>query len=226
MKNSKLTLLVSVFAGAWLLIIVITFICNFNNSSISQDGKDWQAFGAYFSGMLSPVLAFINIIVLIALKSTVESFKVNNSDNDYLEFIKRNNQEDDAIQLTKSRSVDYISRDIGNKLDELREVMNDLNKSDETLNEDVKELLLRLNANIAEYEGLSSEQKPFISRNFELVNLKLRNSLNNLEARFLQLMYIIYRDALLNNNQLYLFDRLRKAERRLIKFADQHQLAD
>lgn len=53
-----------------LLLVVFLYLGHFHNG-LSNQMRDWSDFGNYFTGLLSPLLAIINIVVLVELTIAV-----------------------------------------------------------------------------------------------------------------------------------------------------------
>ena len=56
------------------IVIIGVFALFFLDLGISSNPKDWAGFATYFSGILSPILAFINIVVLINIAYLVDKW--------------------------------------------------------------------------------------------------------------------------------------------------------
>lgn len=56
--------LFGVFIGLAITMIVISYVFNFYDSSLSKDPADWGAFGDYMGGLLNPVIGIASIIIL------------------------------------------------------------------------------------------------------------------------------------------------------------------
>lgn len=53
-----------------LIIVVFLYLGHFHDG-LSSQVRDWSDFGNYFTGFLSPLLAIINIVVLVELTIAV-----------------------------------------------------------------------------------------------------------------------------------------------------------
>lgn len=54
-----------VFAITMAIVVIIAYILNFNNQSISKDSGDWGTFGDFIGGTLNPTLAFLSFLALL-----------------------------------------------------------------------------------------------------------------------------------------------------------------
>jgi len=59
-----------------ILLVILPYLINFNGG-ISDDTQVWGAFGDYFGGILNPILAIINIAILIYLTYLVNKIESN-----------------------------------------------------------------------------------------------------------------------------------------------------
>ena len=59
----KIILVVSIFAGVWLIGVLVTYIVVFFNHSFGNP-EEWGEFGDYFGGMLNPVIALAALVAL------------------------------------------------------------------------------------------------------------------------------------------------------------------
>jgi hypothetical protein len=55
---------ISIFGFILISISVLYFILKFKHQYISEDIKDWSAFGDYFGGILNPIISLLSLIVL------------------------------------------------------------------------------------------------------------------------------------------------------------------
>ncbi|WP_394992579.1 hypothetical protein [Emticicia sp.] len=67
---------------------IIFFLINFHKQNISNDIAVWAQFGDYFSGVLNPILAIINICVFVMLTLTIQKITDENN-NTNLETSKK-----------------------------------------------------------------------------------------------------------------------------------------
>ncbi|HHR6046647.1 TPA: hypothetical protein ACS70H_003610 [Providencia alcalifaciens] len=66
MKKEKIFItFLMIFFACCLVIIVGSYIFNFNNSSISNDPSDWGVLGDYFGGVLNPLISLVTLLFLI-----------------------------------------------------------------------------------------------------------------------------------------------------------------
>lgn len=47
------------------IIVIIAYISNFHEQSLSKDSGDWGTFGDYMGGILNPILAFLSFLALL-----------------------------------------------------------------------------------------------------------------------------------------------------------------
>lgn len=90
-----------------ILVVVIPYLMNFNGG-VSNETQVWGAFGDYFGGILNPILAIINIGILIYL-----TFLINKIDT---------NRANKELEIQKKIAV------YGLKHDALKEFNNNLSK--------------------------------------------------------------------------------------------------
>ncbi len=67
MNNRKLIIILCVVSGIILVSTVCIFLVKFHNQNISNDIANWGQFGDYFGGVLNPLLALINLVILAIL---------------------------------------------------------------------------------------------------------------------------------------------------------------
>ena len=82
MNKKKLFIWLIVVIFGICLIAIIIYILNFYNKKISDDTSDWAIFGDYIGGIVNPLVAIINVLVLIYLTLLVEkNSEVRNKQN-------------------------------------------------------------------------------------------------------------------------------------------------
>lgn len=228
-KNmKKLNIIISIIIGISVLAIVIPFILNFFDSTISHDSKDWQAFGSYFNGMISPILAILNLIVLIKINSTVASFNIKDFETKHKSQINEIFEEDDfAIELSEDQSQKAISKKVLKSIKQIEETFDMLRESNDELESDLKTLLSTIGVNDDKYKETPYYRNQFSKRDWEILNIRARNVILRLKASLHELKIAIYKDIISNNqDKRYLVEKLEQAEKSLIDFLKTHHLAD
>jgi len=104
------------------LIPVGIFMAKFYNQDFSDSGANWSEFGSYFGGILNPIIAIANVLVLTYLTLKVSEFE-NNRNEKALQF-----QKDLANQHIKYQSfkdinalflrISHVSIDDGKLIDD------------------------------------------------------------------------------------------------------------
>lgn len=224
----KLNTIISIVIGISVLAIVIPFILNFFGSTISHDSKDWQAFGSYFNGMISPILAILNLIVLIRINSTVASFNIKDFDTKHKSQINQIFEEDDfSIELSEDLSEKAISKKVLKYIQQIEETFDMLRDSNNALESDLKTLLSTIGVNDDNYKKIPYYKNQFINRDWEILNIGARNVILRLKASLHELRIAIYKDIISNDqDKRYLIEKLEQAEKSLIDFSKTHHLAD
>jgi uncharacterized membrane protein len=121
-KINKSVIAIAIVLLIVALIPVVFFIAKFYNQDISSSGTDWSDFGSYFGGILNPIIAISNVLVLIYLTLKVSEFE-NNRNEKSLIF-----QKDLAVQQIKYQSfkdvnalflrISHVSIDDGKLIDD------------------------------------------------------------------------------------------------------------
>lgn len=224
----KLNYIISIVIGISVLAVIIPFVLNFFGSTLSHDSKDWQAFGSYFNGMISPILAILNLIVLIKINSAVSSFSIKEFEHNHKTQVNKIFEEEDfSIELSKNLSEKVISKKVLDRIDEIEETFNMLRDSNDELESDLKSFLSILGVNDEKYIEMPYYKNQFSKRDWEILNIRARNVILRLKAALFELRIAIYMDIISNDqDKSYLAEKLEKAEKSLIEFSKTHHLAD
>lgn len=101
--------------GLLFLATIGIYIANFHVESISLSSADWGTFGDFIGGVLGPILAIINILVLLYL-----TFKIANVEEDRNEKIVmlEDQRNEKTLQLEKELAINEI------KLNAFKEISN------------------------------------------------------------------------------------------------------
>lgn len=60
--------------------IFLAYLITFGENGISNKSSDWSNFASFFGGIINPLLAFVNILVLIKLTLSIEESNKNRQD--------------------------------------------------------------------------------------------------------------------------------------------------
>lgn len=78
MKRHRIKLAV-LLTGLALAVSIILFVINFIRQDISHNISDWAAFGNYIGGIISPILAILNLYLFYILTIATTKFTENNT---------------------------------------------------------------------------------------------------------------------------------------------------
>lgn len=78
MKKYRIKLAV-LLTGLALAVSIILFMINFIRQNISYNISDWAAFGNYIGGIISPILAILNLYLFYILTIATTKFTENNT---------------------------------------------------------------------------------------------------------------------------------------------------
>src|SRR5689334_17213196 len=66
-KTRSLLIALSIVMVLLILAVLAPYMIHFRNSCLSNKPSDWGTFGDYMGGILNPIFALINILVLLYL---------------------------------------------------------------------------------------------------------------------------------------------------------------
>lgn len=78
MEKYKIKITV-ILSGSVFVVSIILFVINFMRQDISHDISDWAAFSDYINGILSSILAFLNLYLFYILTTSATKFTEDNT---------------------------------------------------------------------------------------------------------------------------------------------------
>lgn len=78
MEKYKIKITV-ILSGSVFVVSIILFVINFIRQDISHDISDWAAFSDYINGILSSILAFLNLYLFYILTTSATKFTEDNT---------------------------------------------------------------------------------------------------------------------------------------------------
>lgn len=78
MEKYKINITV-ILSGLVFVVFIILFVVNFMRQDISHDISDWAAFSDYINGILSPILAILNLYLFYILTTSATKFTEDNT---------------------------------------------------------------------------------------------------------------------------------------------------
>ena len=178
------------------IIVVGLFIWNFHSSDISSNPADWSMFASYFNGILTPILTFINIMVLLGVGQSIRDIsKENRRHKKRLQTYNNSNYGDLKIGINPEATVEDNLKEMECHLARIEELFVEFKKSDERCENDFQELVERLGVSKSTNKSLSNiayYENPFFNRMWEMHNIAVPNVISYAQTSFLQLKVNVY----------------------------------
>ena len=168
-------ILVVIISGVICLIVFGFYIYNFHGYSISKNPADWGPFGSYISGVLGPILSFLNMALIIYV--TLRIFHFEHASN---KLSRRLEQEinERAIQIQKKIVLSDMRqnsfKELTNFLESGRDnLINEIIKEEDVDEEKIELLIKKMGLCLAQFKRNNSHSfRP------------LREEENNMEGLF------------------------------------------
>lgn len=223
----KLNIIVTIVIILSVLAVIIPFIVIFSGSSISHDSRNWQALGAYFSGMISPVLAILNIFILIKINSNISTFNLKEFDKNHKEKVQNNNEEELSLKLSDTLTVKSSTDRLNYSIDQIIKTFQLLEKSNKLIDTDIRTIIYKIGANEEKYNQIPYYENPFVNRDWEILNIRSNNVIMMLQIRILELIISIYREIIDDGYQdAYFTKKLMETEKELMDLSGKTKIAD
>lgn len=212
------------------IIILLPYIFVFSGNGISDQVIDWSNMSTYISGLIVPVLAALNLFVLLRVSNDVG--KMSNREDKHREIIRNVKDKSLIPEYKVDINLDDTVIDNWEKIEKLHKKLNEilleLSISDKKCVNDLKILLNKSGQSYIKIEKkVSNYENPFIDRNFEIHNIGLQNIKKDITIQMLQLKKNIYKLLLENqpSNETYL-SKFKKSLKELEKYFSDAYYAD
>lgn len=223
----KLYIIVAIVIILSVLAAILPFIVNFSGSTISHDSRDWQALGAYFSGMIVPVLTILNIVILLRINSNISSFSLKEFDEKHEEKVQKNNSKELSLELSNNLTVKSSTDNLNYSIDQVIKTFQLLQESNKLIDTDIRAIIRRIGADEEKYNQIPYYENPFVKRDWEILNLRANNSIMMLQVRILELIISIYREIVDDGyKDSYFTEKLESVEKELMDLSDGTMIAD
>lgn len=213
-----------------LLLIIATYILNFHKSQISTHSEDWSSFASYINGLITPILAFINILVLIEVKNSVSDISI--LQKNHKKKLRAHNRHlgDFQLKINENNSIEDNLRILDDNINRISELFEDFRHADEQCEKDLYELTKKAKLSAKSIKSLKDVpyyENPFINRLWELHNIGVSNTMIETHKNILQLKVNAYQLMVANNPaDKSLFDKYIVAQKNLEDFVHNAGLVD
>ena len=105
-EDNKLTYyLITIILTISIIVPIILYYANFHDYNISKNSNDWANFSTYISGIVTPIISIISVIVLLKVNESVKQSNFNIY-NRYKRLRKKIRTMDFTIELPKNLSFE------------------------------------------------------------------------------------------------------------------------
>ena len=116
-----------IIATGLILIFIAAFILKFRNHEISSNMEDWAQFGSYVGGIITPLLAIINICVFVILTLTIQQLTDKNNEatletNKKIALMSMKHEELNNFKKVMDENLQYWRDNLG-EVDRIRKVL-------------------------------------------------------------------------------------------------------
>lgn len=206
------------------VLVVLAYVLRFGNYGLSNSTESWSSFASYFSGMLSPILAFVNILILVSVRHAI--YDTRDDIKAHRKKLKRYNHNKDfkdlKVQINPYATAEDNINQIESNLNAIEHLFEGVQESDERCEQDLYQLARKAKLNrgaISALKRVNYYENPFINRNWEFHNLAVTNTMVHTRTSFLQLKVNVYSLMVQNNpNDKSLYEKFKKAQKDLEEF--------
>ena len=179
------------------IIITIAYVINFKGFNISKSPSDWSDFSSYISGLLTPFLTFINILVLVGVKNTIDNISGEHKRHTQrlIEFNK-NKSNEYKLHINPNATIEDNLNSLEMHLESIQVFFDTFRTSDINCIKDLYDLAEKANLDkksIQNIKNIPYKENPFSCRNWESHNLGVRNTMSDAYKELYQLKVNLYK---------------------------------
>ena len=195
MKKVRRTIVISITIIA--ILIVAIYLINFIDYTVSDNPYDWSSFASYFSGLMTPILSFVNILVILGLGKVVKDLGNEKQKHQAILSEYNNNSEwgDLKLKITPNATAEDNINSLHECLKRIEEQFRLFNNSDEECEKDLFDLARKAKLSRKAIQALHDVpyyENPFVNRMWELHNIGSNNIMAESKITLLQLKVNVY----------------------------------
>lgn len=198
MKKSTIYIII----GISLFLIITIYVFNFHKTQISTNPEDWNSFASYINGMITPILAFINILILMEVKNAVSDIDVFQKKHKKKLRAHNRHLRDFQLKINENNSIEDNLRILDDNINQISELFEDFHHADEQCEQDLYELTKKAKLSAKSIKLLKDVpyyENPFVNRMWEMHNIGVSNTMTETIKNILQLKVNTYQLMVTNN---------------------------
>lgn len=220
-EDNKLTYyLITIILTISIIVPIILYYANFHDYNISKNSNDWANFSTYISGIVTPIISIISVIVLLKVNESVKQSNFNIY-NRYKRLRKKIRTMDFTIELPKNLSFEKRMEDLRKYVEGLSSNIEIILNNEDDLKNDIAEICSK--------NGINENVINDIFRNhdcFESKCLAIPNFINTIGAYLILAEITHYKELAKVDKKSSYEEKLKFLSIQLEKYLEEHQLTD